>query len=113
MDIRRPILFLGLCMTVRLGLTFLARKYPETASQYAWMAIIPVIGWLWIYFVSGRDTGPEVFGDKIWWNYLRPVHAILWSAFAYMSYTGHEMAWMALFIDTLIGFTGWLQQAGF
>ena len=25
-----------------------------------------------------RKTGLEVFGDKIWWNNLRPIHGILY-----------------------------------
>jgi hypothetical protein len=112
MDIRRPILFLGLCLTVRLGLAYFAKVYPEVASRYALLALLPVIGWLWIYFVSGRETGPEVFGGKIWWNSLRPVHAALWSAFAYMSYNGMPMAWVPLFTDALIGLTGWGYQVG-
>jgi hypothetical protein len=97
-------------MTTRLALTYLARAYPEMVSRYALLALIPVIGWLWIYFVSGRDTGAEVFGDKIWWNHLRPVHAALWAAFAYMSYNGLPMAWTPLLADTLIGLGGWIIQ---
>ena len=29
-----------------------------------------------------RKTGKEVFGSKIWWNDLRPVHASLYILFA-------------------------------
>ena len=105
----RPALFM-VCIAVRLALAYLAYAYPEIASRYALLALIPVIGWLWILLVTGRDTGIEVFGDKIWWNHLRPVHAALWATFAYMSYNGMSLAWVPLVADPGVGLGGWINN---
>lgn len=105
----RPVLFLFGCMLTRLTLTYIAYQYPDIAQRFGLLALGPVIGWLWIHFVSGRDTGPEVFGDKIWWDYLRLPHAALWALFSYLSYSDKykAMAWIPLLVDTLMGLAGW------
>ena len=48
-----------------------------------YLAIIPAIGFSYIFLTGSRKTGIEVFGSKIWWNKLRPLHAILYGLFAY------------------------------
>jgi len=68
------------------------------------LALIPAIGFTIIYLGELRKTGLEVFGDKIWWNNLRPVHALLWFAFAFTAITKKDFAWMFLALDVLIGF---------
>ena len=94
-------------MVVRLSLAYLAYRRPDLAQRYSLLALVPVAGWLWIYFVSGRDTGPEVFGERIWWNQLRVPHAMLWSLFALYAYQGQSYSWVPLLIDPLLGLMGW------
>jgi hypothetical protein len=36
------------------------------------LAILPAIGFMYIYLTDSRKTGQEVFGQKIWWNHLQP-----------------------------------------
>ena len=68
------------------------------------LAIGPVLGWLYILFIGRRDTGIEVFGDRIWWNHLRPLHLLLWGFFAYLAIVKqHPYAWVVLAVDTLLG----------
>mgnify|MGYP001558604715 FL=1 len=67
------------------------------------LAIIPAIGFLLIYFGNLRKTGAEVFGEKIWWNNLRPLHGLLWGLFAYYAMQNNNDAWKILLLDTLIG----------
>jgi len=107
-DIRRVIYFLGFCITSRSVLTWLVWKYPDLASKVGLLALLPVIGWLYIYFVSPRDTGAEVFGGKIWWNYLRVPHAMLWSITALYTQRHKSIAWIPLMLDTVLGLTSWL-----
>jgi hypothetical protein len=108
MDQRRVIYFLGGCIAVRTALTVIAKLYPELAQTLAPLALLPVVGWLYIYFVSGRDTGPEVFGGKIWWNELRPLHAMLWSLFSLYAWKGKSYAWILLGADTALGLGAWV-----
>jgi hypothetical protein len=35
------------------------------------------IGLFYFYFSGTRPKDPETFGDKIWWNDLRPIHGCL------------------------------------
>lgn len=109
-DTRRIIYFLGLCITTRFVIAYTVWKYPNLASRYGLLALIPVIGWIYIYFVSGRDTGPEVFGGKIWWNQLRIPHAMLWALAALYSQQSNtvNIAWIPIFTDTLFGLTSWI-----
>lgn len=99
---------MGICIVMRSLLTWVAYRYPNFAQSYSLLALLPVLGWLYIYFVSGRDTGPEVFGGTIWWNELRIPHAMLWSLFVLYSQKGKSYAWAPLAVDTALGLGGWL-----
>ncbi len=72
------------------------------------LAFIPVIGWFYIIFIGKRDTGMEVFGDKIWWKQLRPIHMLLWCFFSYLAIHQNHYAWIVLLIDTLFGLSAFL-----
>jgi len=67
-------------------------------------AFIIGIGFLYIYFTGSRQTGPEVFGEKIWWNDLRPLHGMLWISFAILASIKNKNAWILLLTDVIIGF---------
>jgi hypothetical protein len=72
------------------------------------LALIPVLDWLYIMLIGERDMGPEVFGGRIWWQNLRPVHTLLWAGFAYRAIRGFTSAYRLLAIDTFIGLGAFL-----
>jgi len=72
------------------------------------LAILPVIGWFYIIFVTERNTGPEVLGGTIWWQKLRPIHMLLWGFFAYLAINENRMAFVPLAIDTVFGLVSFL-----
>jgi len=101
---KRMYLFLFGCIGARLLLTLLAQQLP--------LEKLPIMGWLYIALGFGfilnfifkiRKTGPEVGGEKIWADYMRPIHASLYLLFAYLAVNKNRDAWKVLFIDTLIG----------
>ena len=49
-----------------------------------------------------------MFGDKIWWNDLRPIHGTMYALFAYNAITGNDFAWIFLLIDVIIGLVSFL-----
>jgi hypothetical protein len=49
-----------------------------------------------------------VFGDKIWWNDLRPIHGSLYFLFAYSAIMGNSNAYQFLLVDVLFGLTRFL-----
>ena len=64
---------------------------------------LSLIGFSYIFLTGSRKTGQEVFGNKIWWNNLRPIHTILYTLFAYNAINKNREAWIYLFIDVIIG----------
>jgi hypothetical protein len=101
---KRFLLFLIGCIGTRLAFTFLAKEISLSYLPYlGYVALLPVIGWFYIIFIGSRDTGAEVFGEKIWWKNLRIFHMTLYTAFAYLAINKNKDAWLVLLGDTLFG----------
>jgi hypothetical protein len=108
---KRIALFLFGCMGTRLGFAWLAYvASPRLLTALGYLALLPAIGFFAIYFLGLRKTGPEVFGDRIWWNHLRPIHGTLYAAFAYAAITGQSYAWKILLADAVIGLMAFLNH---
>ena len=103
-ETKRIALFLIGCMGARSLLVYLA--YKKSSRPYvALFATLVAIGFMYIFITGSRKTGAEVFGDTIWWNHLRPVHATLYAAAALMIWTNTYAndAWKVLLLDLIIG----------
>ena len=101
---KRFTLFLFGCIGLRSLLVYIAKTTDVKYLQLmGYLAIIPAIGFSYIFLTGSRKTGGEVFGGKIWWNKLRPVHAILYGLFAYNAINKNKQAWIYLLIDVIIG----------
>ena len=109
--LKRFLLFLIGCMGLRFLFVIIAKNI---SIQYlpilGYLALLPAIGFMYIFITGSRQTGPEVFGEKIWWNNLRPLHALLYSLFAYNAIIRNKGAWVYLLIDVLIGLSSFLIQ---
>ena len=106
---KRFLLFLIGCIGIRTLLVFLAKNANKTYLQYmGYLTLLPAIGFFYLFFTGSRKTGTEVFGDKIWWNNLRPVHGFLYFLFSYNAINGNPNAWMYLLVDVIIGLISFL-----
>ena len=106
---KRFLLFLIGCIGTRTLFVYLAKNATTQNLLYmGYLALLPAIGFLYIYITGARKTGGEVFGEKIWWNNLRPLHSTLYFIFAYNAINGNPMAWIYLLIDVIIGLTSFL-----
>jgi len=106
---KRFLLFLFGCIGTRSLLVYIAKTTNKTLLMFlGYLALLPAIGFFYLYFSGKRKTGPEVFGDKIWWNNLRPIHGILYSLFAYNAIIGNSNAWIYLLVDVIFGLTSFL-----
>jgi len=106
---KRFLLFLIGCIGFRFLLVYIAKNIDITHLKYmGYLAVLPAIGFFYIYFTGTRTTGPEVFGDTIWWNELRPIHGLLYLLFAFNSIKGNKSAWIYLLVDVIIGLLGFL-----
>jgi hypothetical protein len=106
---KRILLFLFGCIGTRSLLVYLSKN---ASTKYlklmGYLALLPAIGFFYIYFTGSRKTGAEVFGDKIWWNNLRPIHGTLYALFALNAISGNKNAWIYLLVDVLFGLSSFL-----
>jgi len=100
---KRFLLFLLGCIPVRVSIMLLAKNYTNYLKILSYFAIIISIGFFYIFTSGSRITGTETFGDKIWWNNLRPVHGLLYLLFAIFAYNENKHAWIFLLIDVMLG----------
>ena len=106
---KRFLLFLVGCIGTRALLVYIAKNANTRLLKYlGYLALLPAIGFIYIYLTDARQTGAEVFGDKIWWNMLRPIHGLLYFLFAYNAINGNTNAWIYLLIDVLFGLASFL-----
>lgn len=106
---KRFLLFLIGCIGTRSLLVYIAKTTSKTLLMYmGYLALLPAIGFFYLFFSGTRQTGAEVFGEKIWWNNLRPIHGLLYTLFAYNAITGNTGAWIYLLVDVLVGLTSFL-----
>ena len=103
---KRLLLFLIGCIGARTILAYVAKSSPTLLPYLGIITLAIGLGLFYYYFTGKRTKGP--FGDKIWWNDLRPIHGIFYSLFAYNAIIGNKNAWMYLLIDVIIGLLSFL-----
>ena len=113
-EMKRILLFLIGCIGTRLFLVYLAKTISlQYLPVLGYIALLPAIGFMYYFITGTRTTGPEVFGDKIWWNDLRPVHAALYGLFAYYAIQKNRDAWLILLVDVIIGLGAFVHHHAF
>lgn len=101
---KRLLLFLFGCIGTRSLFVIIAKNLATNYLRYAgYLALLPALGFIYIFLTGARQTGPETMGTPIWWNNLRPIHAVLYFLFAYNAINGVQSAWIYLLIDVLFG----------
>lgn len=106
---KRFVMFLVGCIGMRLLFVYIAKMTnPNYLPYLGLLAILPAIGFTYIYLTDSRKTGLEVIGGKIWWNKLRPIHALLYALFAYYAINKNNIAWVFLLIDVAFGLLSFL-----
>jgi hypothetical protein len=111
---QRFLLFLFGCVGIRSLFVIIARYINTKYLKFlGYLALLPAIGFIYIYLTGTRKTGAEVFGEKIWWNNLRPIHSILYFLFAYNAIIGNKQSWIYLLVDVIIGLISFLHLFSF
>jgi len=107
MKTERLLLFLIGCIGMRILLVILA-KSNYLRIPFSIIALMISIGFFYIYLTGSRKTGPETFGEKIWWNDLRPVHGTLYFLFGILHLLNYPYSWIILLLDVCIGLFAFL-----
>ena len=106
---KRFLLFLIGCIGMRSIFVIVAKNSNAEYLKYmGYLALLPAIGFIYIYLTGSRKTGGETFGEKIWWNDLRPIHSLVYFLFAYNAIIGNKHAWLYLLFDVVFGLTSFL-----
>ena len=106
---KRFLLFLFGCIPTRLAFVYIAKTISlQYLPLLGYLALLPAIGFIYLYLSGTRKTGPETFGDKIWWNHLRPIHALFYLLFAYNAVNKIKTAWVYLMYDVILGLFSFL-----
>ena len=106
---KRFLLFIFGCIGMRALFVVIAKNIDNKFLPYlGYLALLMAAGFIYIFVTGTRKTGVEVFGDKIWWNNLRPVHALMYGLFAYNAINKNPNSWIFLLIDVIIGLISFL-----
>ncbi len=111
-----PAAFIVGCIGTRIALAYVAfanRHDSRTLRCLGIAALVPALGFLVLAATGWRRTGRESSapGREIWWSALRPVHGLLWLAFAAAALLGRPDAWTALAADVTLGLVAWSCRA--
>ena len=101
---KRFILFLGGCIPARLFLVWLAKAMPLNYLPYlGYVALLPAIGFIYLFFTGKRTSGVETGGAPIWWNRFRILHGLIYLLFAYYAIQRNKSAYLILLADVSLG----------
>ena len=113
-ELKRILLFLFGCIGTRLAFVWIAKTISLQYLPFlGYAALLVAIGLMYFFLTGTRQTGFEVFGDKIWWNNLRPVHATLYALFAYYAIQKNQNAWLILLADVILGLVAFVRHHAF
>ncbi len=102
------IIFLSVCILIRSIFVYVAKTIDKKhLPKLGYVALVMGSGFLYTYIINRSNGG---FGQKIWWNYLRPVHSFLYLTFGFLAIQKNNNAYIALLIDVIIGLIGFINK---
>lgn len=102
---KRFLMFLLGCIPMRLAIVIISMQMSKDLLPFLSIFAMVIALGFWIIFLGGyRKSGIETQGAPIWWNWLRPVHGIIWFLVAYYAMTlNQDRVWRLLLADTCLG----------
>jgi hypothetical protein len=108
------ILAIVACLSIRFLFAYAAKLASQRQDNLIILRIMAIfatvisIGFMIIFLTGIRQRGFETGGQLIWWNTLRPLHALTYGSFALLVFFGDRfhtthIAWLALLLDFFIG----------
>lgn len=95
--------FWGMCIPVRLTIAVVVLLFPNRWLPFA--GAVALIGALGLVFRTLTYSPSQLgaFKQKVYWNNLRPVHALMWFVFAVLAFKQDSRAKIIPFIDVVFG----------
>lgn len=101
---KRYLLFSLGCIPIRLAIVYVAAYISiGYLPLLGYISLLPAICFIYLFLSGTRTIGSETFGKPIWWNRLRPVHALLYILFAYAAIHKQPHGWKYLLVDVIMG----------
>ena len=96
-------LYYVLCIIVRLFLAALTYFLYNSIYRLIFVVFyfLASIGTMYLYFTKSRKNG--AFNQNIWWDFMRPIHAIMFFVIALLLYNKYKYTYIIVIVDTLIG----------
>ena len=96
------------CIGARFTVAIIAKYAPVTVLQlFGYLALFPAAMYSYL-LITGARKGKGAFGQTIWLDYLRPIHAALYLLFAWFAIHKNRAAWLFLLADAVVGTIGFL-----
>lgn len=97
-----------ICILIRLSLAYGVALVYRLPIRFIFMVLYLLlsIGALYQYRVKTRKIG--AFNNKVWWDNLRPIHALLFLCTSIGLFYKYKYSYMFLLLDTLIGIVGYI-----
>lgn len=109
----RRIAFVVGCIGSRTAAALVARRmytYPPIIRKLLILGAMAIAISLWFHFIfKTREYAIEAQGP-VWWNEMRPVHAVMLLLFAQSAVAMQPEAWMYLLADVCIAVTFWVSM---
>ena len=96
----------AVCIIMRLLLVYGATRLEDHSGDVAAAgraAALVSVGFLVAFATRRSAFESSQPGGRVWWNHLRPLHALLYGAFAWGALVRGESWWGILALDVLIG----------
>ena len=97
-----------LCIFVRLSLAYSVYYVQKMQVRYmfAFLYFILSVGALYQYIIKTRTVG--AFHNKVWWDSLRPIHALLFLFTSIGLFYKYKYSYVFLLLDTVISVLGYI-----
>ena len=106
---KRSLLFLSCFIPGHVLLICITRVVEiEYLPILGYITLIIAVGFTYLFLSGKRKTGPETFGEKIWWNPISPIHAMLYFIFSYYAINKIRSGWIYLLYDVIFGLLSFL-----
>ena len=94
------------CILVRFSFAYFVSRLYDSKLRYLFVVFFFMIslGFVFNYISKIRTYG--AFGQKIWWDAYRPIHALLYGLAAILLLYRHKYTYTLILIDTIIGVYG-------
>ena len=96
------LLYIGCCLPIRFSFVLIAKYIPNKyLPLLGCVALTISIGFFYQAIRNNRNTG--AFGQPVWWQHYRPIHALTYLVAASLAFARHKMTYLPLLIDVIIG----------